>query len=105
MTATRRSTATVLFARPCAAISHRLSPELIEQRGELLAGPHGRVLELGAGDGINHSLYRPQVTEVVAAEAEPCLRETESDSMGRLGVCRGFCREHAADDSSLARAS
>jgi len=44
-------------------------------RRETLAGLTGRVLELGAGNGRNFSLYPSEVTEVVAVEPEPFLRE------------------------------
>jgi hypothetical protein len=47
-----------VFARLCAAISYRMSPELIAHRRQLLATLSGRVLELGAGDGINFPLTR-----------------------------------------------
>jgi SAM-dependent methyltransferase len=47
----------------------------VEYRRELLAGVSGRVLELGPGEGTNFALFPPEVTEVVAAEPEPYLRE------------------------------
>jgi SAM-dependent methyltransferase len=42
-----------------------------EMRGELLAGATGRVLELGAGTGINLDHYPPAVTELVLVEPDP----------------------------------
>jgi ubiquinone/menaquinone biosynthesis C-methylase UbiE len=65
-----------LFARLWA----RLSP-LVERNGageyrrRLLAGIAGRVVEIGAGTGTNFPLYPAGVTEVVAVEPEPRLRE------------------------------
>lgn len=44
-------------------------------RGRLLAGLSGRVLELGAGSGLNFAHYPAQVERVVAVEPEPRLRE------------------------------
>ena len=44
-------------------------------RRELLAGLHGRVLELGAGNGLNFEHYPSTVDEVVAVEPEAYLRE------------------------------
>jgi SAM-dependent methyltransferase len=46
-----------------------------ELRRELLAGLVGRVVELGAGNGLNFPHYPPAVTEVVAVEPEAYLRE------------------------------
>ena len=45
-----------------------------ELRAELLAGLSGRVLEVGAGTGLNFARYPVSVTEVVAVEPEPYLR-------------------------------
>jgi ubiquinone/menaquinone biosynthesis C-methylase UbiE len=46
-----------------------------EHRQKLLAGLSGRVIELGAGSGANFSHYPASVSEVVAIEPEPYLRE------------------------------
>ena len=45
-----------------------------QHRDELLAGVTGRVIEVGAGSGLNFSHYPTTVTEVVAVEPEPRLR-------------------------------
>jgi ubiquinone/menaquinone biosynthesis C-methylase UbiE len=45
-----------------------------EQRRETLAGLSGRVLEVGAGNGLNFRHYPAEVTEVLAVEPEPFLR-------------------------------
>jgi len=45
-----------------------------EHRRELLADLRGRVLELGAGNGLNFPYYPATVTEVVAVEPEDYLR-------------------------------
>ena len=45
-----------------------------EIRGELLAGLSGRVIEVGAGTGLNFPHYPVSVREVVAVEPEPYLR-------------------------------
>ena len=44
-------------------------------RQAMLDGVSGRVLELGAGNGINFKHYPAAVSEVVAVEPEPYLRE------------------------------
>ncbi|MEU5979770.1 class I SAM-dependent methyltransferase [Streptomyces sp. NPDC047315] len=43
-------------------------------RGELLAGASGRVIEIGAGNGLNFPHYPSAVSEVVAIEPEGTLR-------------------------------
>ena len=45
-----------------------------EHRRRLLAGLEGRVIEVGAGHGLNFAHYPPSVTQVVAVEPEPRLR-------------------------------
>ena len=46
-----------------------------EHRRELLAGLAGVVCEVGAGSGLNFAQYPATVTQVVAIEPEPTLRE------------------------------
>jgi ubiquinone/menaquinone biosynthesis C-methylase UbiE len=46
-----------------------------EHRRELLAGLSGRVIELGAGNGLNFCYYPSSVTELVAVEPESYLRK------------------------------
>ncbi|ADB51040.1 class I SAM-dependent methyltransferase [Conexibacter woesei] len=65
-----------LFARLYARVLARNEPpEMREHRRTLLAGLDGRVLEVGAGAGTNFPHYPAGVTEVVAVEPEPYLRE------------------------------
>src|ERR671930_341287 len=45
-----------------------------EHRDELLAGLAGRVVEVGAGTGLNFAHYPNTVSEVVAVEPESYLR-------------------------------
>lgn len=63
-----------LFARFFDRLSRKMEPELGPRRDQLLAGLSGRVLEIGAGNGINFGHYPDSVQEVVAAEPEPYLR-------------------------------
>src|SRR5579862_2917586 len=46
-----------------------------EIRQRLLAGLSGRVLEIGAGNGLNFRYYPESVSEVIAIEPEPHLRK------------------------------
>jgi SAM-dependent methyltransferase len=55
-------------------------------RRQLLANLHGRVVEVGAGNGLNFAHYPPTVTEVVAIEPEPTLREFARDAANRAPV-------------------
>jgi ubiquinone/menaquinone biosynthesis C-methylase UbiE len=65
-----------MFARVYARVA-----EISERRGggehrqRLLAGLSGRVIEVGAGSGANFAHYPTTVSEVVAVEPEPYLRE------------------------------
>jgi ubiquinone/menaquinone biosynthesis C-methylase UbiE len=63
-----------LFARFFDRLSRVMEPELGRRRDELLAGLSGRVLEVGAGNGINFSHYPSSVEKVVAIEPEPYMR-------------------------------
>ncbi len=45
-----------------------------ELRREMLAGLSGRVMEVGAGNGLNFPHYPASAKEVVAVEPEPYLR-------------------------------
>jgi SAM-dependent methyltransferase len=63
-----------LFARYFDRLTRVAEPELEEHRRELLAGLSGRVLELGAGNGVSFAYYPTAVVKVVAFEPEPYLR-------------------------------
>lgn len=51
-----------------------------EIRRELLAGLSGRVIEVGAGNGLNFPHYPPEVDEVVAVEPEAYLRRRAAEA-------------------------
>ena len=63
-----------LFARCYARMSQAMEQDVGEYRKQLLAGLAGRVVEVGAGNGLNFAHYPPTVTGVIAVEPEPYLR-------------------------------
>ena len=69
-----------LFAR---IYSHLVVPTMAKQgaddlRRRALAGLKGTVVDVGAGDGANFTLYPDEVERIVAVEPEPFLRERAS---------------------------
>ncbi|OKK17625.1 methyltransferase type 11 [Streptomyces sp. CB00455] len=55
-------------------------------RRELLHGVSGRVIEIGAGNGLNFAHYPRAVSEVVAVEPEPTLRRLAAAAASRAEV-------------------
>ena len=76
-----------------------------EYRRELLAGLSGRVIEVGAGNGLNFPFYPETVEEVVAVEPEPLLRKAAEDNAGEapvpVRVVDGVSGRLPADDASF----
>lgn len=75
-----------IFARVWARATPGLERELGPLRRELLAGLEGRVLEIGAGNGMNFRHYPSTVGEVVALEPEPYLRAKAQAAAGDAAV-------------------
>ena len=69
-----------LFARLLVRMRRNEPAEHLEYRRELLSDLTGRVVDVGAGDGANFQHYPPSVTEVVAVEPEPFLRQRARES-------------------------
>jgi ubiquinone/menaquinone biosynthesis C-methylase UbiE len=63
-----------VFARFFDQLSKAMEREVGPRRDELLTGLTGRVLEVGAGNGISFGHYPTSVEEVVALEPENYLR-------------------------------
>ena len=76
-----------IFARVYARTSPAMDAQgALEHRRALLAGLAGRVLEVGAGNGLNFAHYPPAVTEVLAVEPEPYLRGLVQAAAGQAPV-------------------
>jgi ubiquinone/menaquinone biosynthesis C-methylase UbiE len=76
-----------VFARVYQRISHVAETKgASEYRDRLLAGLHGRVIELGAGNGLNFSHYPSTVAEVVAVEPESFLRNRAGEAAHSVSV-------------------
>jgi MFS family permease len=95
-----------LFARFYAWASPRMEKAGFGQRrGQLLAGLTGRVLEVGAGNGMNFAHYPPDVTTVLAVEPEPHLRALAEAQATQtaipIDVVDGTADHLPADDASV----
>jgi SAM-dependent methyltransferase len=73
-----------VFARVYSWLSPRVEKAGVgEHRDELLAGLRGRVVEVGAGNGLNFQHYGDGVSEVVAVEPEAYLRARAEQAAAR----------------------
>ena len=74
-------------------------------RAELLEGLHGRVVEVGAGNGANFGHYPTTVREVLAVEPEPHLRASAEraavDAPVPVTVVGGTADALPADDAAF----
>lgn len=99
-----------IFARLYERLSHLMEPEVGQHRAELLAGLSGRVIEVGAGNGMNFPHYPPEVSEVLAVEPEPRLRAAAMRQAGSVrvpvrvvgGVAELLPAEDASFDAAVA---
>jgi ubiquinone/menaquinone biosynthesis C-methylase UbiE len=94
-----------IFSRVLARLSQSTLAETQPYRQELLAGLSGRVIEVGAGTGINFAFYPSSVTEVVAVEPEPYLRSLAVQAAGTapvtVTVTDGVAERLPAEDASF----
>ncbi|TGB14193.1 class I SAM-dependent methyltransferase [Streptomyces sp. MZ04] len=75
-----------VFARFYARQSVAAERVVGAHRKELLAGLSGRVIEVGAGNGLNFAYYPMAVSEVVAIEPERILRQLAASAAVRADV-------------------
>jgi ubiquinone/menaquinone biosynthesis C-methylase UbiE len=78
---------------------------LAARRVQLLAGLHGRVVEIGAGNGLNFRHYPASVTDVVAVEPERHLRalaeQAAADATVAVHVVDALAERLPFDDASF----
>jgi ubiquinone/menaquinone biosynthesis C-methylase UbiE len=75
-----------LFARIYPRLARMTEKEVGRHRDELLAGLAGRVVEVGAGNGMTFAHYPASVDEVAAVEPEPYLRPLAVEAAARAPV-------------------
>jgi ubiquinone/menaquinone biosynthesis C-methylase UbiE len=75
-----------IFARVFSRLSSLMEREIGDDRDELLAGLHGRVVEIGAGNGVNFRHYPETVGEVVALEPEAYMRARAQEAASGVAV-------------------
>lgn len=85
-----------IFARVYDRLTPSMERELAAPRRELLAGLSGRVLEIGAGNGMNLRHYPRTVAEVVALEPERYLR-SKAEVAARAAEVRVVVRDGMAE--------
>ncbi|HEV7806202.1 MAG TPA: class I SAM-dependent methyltransferase [Solirubrobacteraceae bacterium] len=99
-----------IFARVFDRLGPMMEKEVGRHRAALLSGLSGRVLEIGAGNGMNFRHYPAEVTEVVALEPESYLRQ-KAEQAARLapvpvtvrdGVAAPLPLEAAGFDAAVA---
>jgi ubiquinone/menaquinone biosynthesis C-methylase UbiE len=94
-----------IFARMCARMSGKAEDKgQAEHRKELLRALSGRVIEIGAGNGLKFAHYPASVEEVVAVEPEEHLRELAREATAtvsmRVSVIDGLADRLPIDDES-----
>jgi SAM-dependent methyltransferase len=94
-----------IFARLFAWGASNAPAEQTDHRRRLLEGLSGRVVEVGAGNGLNFPHYPVEVTEVLAVEPEPFLREKAGQAAAGapvpVSVVDGLADSLPAEDGSF----
>jgi ubiquinone/menaquinone biosynthesis C-methylase UbiE len=93
-----------LFARIYMRMSRKRHETEDEYRRQLLDGLIGRVIEVGAGNGLNFPLYPETVERVLAVEPEDLLREAATEEARKapveIEVVDGVASALPAEDGS-----
>jgi ubiquinone/menaquinone biosynthesis C-methylase UbiE len=93
-----------LFARYYARSSGLMERGIAAYRQRLLESLSGRVIEVGAGNGMNFTHYPPAVTGVIAVEPEPYLRRIAEQNATKavvpVTVIDGLAEALPAQDGS-----
>jgi ubiquinone/menaquinone biosynthesis C-methylase UbiE len=93
-----------LFARIYMRLSRKRHETEDEYRRKLLNGLSGRVIEVGAGNGLNFAVYPQTVEKVLAVEPEPLLREAAIEEAKKapveIEVVDGVASELPAEEGS-----
>jgi ubiquinone/menaquinone biosynthesis C-methylase UbiE len=85
------------FARWFNRVIPLMERDAAAHRRDMLAGVTGRVVEIGAGNGINFRQYPATVEEVVALEPEPYLR-ARAEEAAREAAVAVTVRDAVAED-------
>src|SRR5215213_11490783 len=93
-----------IFARIYMRMARKRHETEDAHRRRLLEGLSGRVIEVGAGNGLNFSLYPETVERVLAIEPEPLLREAAVEEAAKapveIEVIDGVASALPAEDAS-----
>ena len=85
-------------------LSQRVDSQVVDHRRRLLAGLSGRVIEVGAGNGLNFACYPSVVEHVLAVEPEAHLRRLAERAAERapvqVDVVPGVAEDLPASDAS-----
>jgi len=89
-----------LFARAFHRLTGLMERDLAVHRRALLAGLSGRVIEVGAGNGMNFRHYPDTVREVVAVEPDPYLR-SKAEAAAQAASVTVIVRDGVAEDLAM----
>jgi len=79
-----------LFAALLCRLNHRYEPLVADRKRELLGGLHGRIVEIGAGTGVNLQ-YLPADVKWIGVDPNPYMERYIRREAARLGRNAAFC--------------